>query len=71
MATGAWNRNVRAGQREYRCVVVESRRSPGCGAVTSGTVVRKSGGNVIRIGRVVVVLKVTGVAVGRSALEGT
>jgi len=58
VAVCAWNRGMRAGQREARVVVIEGRRHPRCGVVANIALLRKSYGDVARIVRVLEIRQV-------------
>jgi hypothetical protein len=70
MALRAGDGDMCAGERELReRIVIELSTCPACSRVTRSALTRQSGGNVIRIGRRVVILGVTRVTDCASALK--
>lgn len=67
MTRDALLRQMGAGQRESRSIVIKSGRGPGCGCVTATTDVTEIVGDVPRVGRTVKIGLVTGVTVGWGA----
>jgi len=63
VALRARHRDVRAGQREGRIVVVKRRGQPGCGVVACLAGRRESRGNVVRVGGPGEVLLMTAVTI--------
>ena len=56
------HRHMRAGQREVSDIVIECRRTPRLGCVTSRAFDRKSRSGMIRVGSIDVICRVTGIA---------